>query len=60
MKTTSATPEAYFADQVAEAKYTAPAQVDETNVRRWLHKAVEIQWDYPNLRANDGVLKRRT
>ncbi len=45
--------------QAAETKYTQAGQIDAAVVERWLHKAVEIQWDYPGLRANEGVLKRR-
>src|SRR5690554_5042510 len=37
-------PEGSF--QAAEVRYTAPEQVDADDVRRWLAKARDIQWNY--------------
>ncbi|MFZ2682058.1 MAG: DUF1801 domain-containing protein [Patescibacteria group bacterium] len=44
--------------KAAEARYTAVAQINEADLLRWLDKAVEIQWDYKNIRARQGKLQR--
>ncbi|HRC87388.1 MAG TPA: DUF1801 domain-containing protein [Thermoanaerobaculia bacterium] len=44
--------------QAAEARYTAVDQVDRENLRRWLGKAREIQWDYKNIVRRKGRLER--
>lgn len=41
--------------QAAEARYTAPEQVDAVALRRWLAKAREIQWNYRDIRRNRGL-----
>lgn len=42
--------------QAAEARYTAPEQIDAEALRRWLGKAREIQWNYRDIRRNRGGL----
>ncbi len=44
--------------KAAEARYTLPAQVDTKDLRRWLAKAREIQWDYKNIVRRKGRLER--
>lgn len=44
--------------KAAEARYTAVKQINKTNLKRWLKKSVEIQWDYKNLIKRKGVLER--
>jgi hypothetical protein len=40
-------PEGTF--KAAERRYTAPDQVDEDELERWIGEARTIQWDYKNL-----------
>lgn len=42
----------------AEVRYTSLDQVDPENLKRWLEKAVAIQWDYKNIVKRKGVLIR--
>jgi hypothetical protein len=42
--------------KAAEFRYTSPAQINITDIERWLKKAQEIQWDYKNLIKRKGVL----
>ncbi len=49
-------PEGRF--KAAEARFTAAAQVNAKDLRRWLKKAREIQWDYKNLIKRKGKLER--
>ena len=44
--------------KAAEARYTLAAQVTVKDLKRWLKKAKEIQWDYKNLIKRKGVLER--
>lgn len=44
--------------KAAEARYTAADQVNVKDLKRWLKKAKEIQWDYKNLIKRKGVLER--
>ncbi len=44
--------------QAAEARYTAADQIDTQDLRRWLSKAREIQWDYKNIVQRKGRLER--
>lgn len=44
--------------KAAEAQYTDVKQVHKTNLRRWLKKAIKIQWDYKNIVKRKGVLER--
>ncbi len=49
-------PEGKF--KAAEARYTAADQVNVKDLKRWLTKAREIQWDYKNLVRRKGNLER--
>jgi hypothetical protein len=42
----------------AEARYTAADQVNIENLKRWLVKARDIQWDYKNIVRRKGQLER--
>src|SRR5262249_3132518 len=44
--------------KAAEARYTAADQVDLKNLKRWLAKARDIQWDYKNIVRRKGRLER--
>jgi hypothetical protein len=43
--------------QAAEVRYTAADQVNRKNLKGWLAKARDIQWDYKNIRRK-GRLER--
>lgn len=49
-------PEGSF--KAAEIRYTSIDQIQATDVKRWVEKAVEIQWDYKNLIKRKGKLER--
>ena len=38
--------------------YTTVEQINATELRRWLEKSKEIQWDYKNIVKRKGVLER--
>ncbi len=40
----------------ASALFTAVEQIDVKNLKRWLKKSADIQWDYKNIVKNKGVL----
>ena len=42
----------------ASVRYNAADQVNSKDLKRWLEKAREIQWDYKNIVKRKGVLKR--
>lgn len=44
--------------KAAEARYTSAEQVNIKELKRWLKKSAEIQWDYKNLVKRKGVLER--
>jgi len=44
--------------KAAEKRYTAADQVDPEDLRRWLAKARDIQWDYKNIVGRKGRLDR--
>jgi len=44
--------------KAAEARYTEVGQINTKDLRRWIEKAKEIQWDYKNLIKRKGVLER--
>jgi hypothetical protein len=44
--------------KAAEARYTTAAEVRVRDVRRWLAKARDVQWDYKNLTRRKGRLER--
>jgi hypothetical protein len=44
--------------KAAEVRYTAAHQVNPQNLKRWLAKARDIQWDYKNIARRKGRLER--
>ncbi len=44
--------------QAAEARYVAVSDVKVKDLRRWLKKSREIQWDYKNIVRKKGQLDR--
>lgn len=44
--------------KAAEMRYTATNQINKTDLKRWLKKARDIQWDYKNIVKRRGVLER--
>jgi hypothetical protein len=44
--------------KAAEARYTSVGQINSKDLKRWLEKAREIQWDYKNIVKRKGVLER--
>lgn len=42
----------------ASITYTSAEQIDVKDLKRWLTKANEIQWDYKNVIKRKGVLER--
>jgi uncharacterized protein YdhG (YjbR/CyaY superfamily) len=44
--------------KAAEARYSTLDDINAKVLRRWLKKAVAIQWDYKNVVKNKGLLKR--
>jgi hypothetical protein len=44
--------------KAAEIRYTSADQVNKKDLKRWLGKASEIQWDYKNIVRRKGRLER--
>ena len=44
--------------KAAEMRYTSTDQIDLDDLKRWLQKASEIQWDYKNIVKRKGQLER--
>ena len=44
--------------QAAEARYTSDDQIAASDLKRWLEKSIEIQWDYKNIMKRKGKLER--
>ncbi|MCB0397148.1 MAG: DUF1801 domain-containing protein [Flavobacteriales bacterium] len=44
--------------KAAEMRYTSAGEINKTDLKRWLKKCVEIQWDYKNIVKRRGVLER--
>lgn len=44
--------------KAAEARYTSASQINVDDLKRWLIKARDIQWDYKNIVKRRGVLER--
>jgi hypothetical protein len=44
--------------KAAEIRYTSVEQINEKDLKRWLKKSEEIQWDYKNIVKRKGVLER--
>jgi hypothetical protein len=49
-------PEGSF--KAAEARYTSAGEINTKDLKRWLKKSGEIQWDYKNIVKRKGVLER--
>ena len=49
-------PEGSF--KAAEVRYTSDDQIAAKDLKRWLKKAIEIQWDYKNIVKRKGKLER--
>ena len=49
-------PEGKF--KAAEARYTSVEQINKEDLKRWLEKSKQIQWDYKNIVKRKGVLER--
>lgn len=44
--------------KAAEVRYTLSKQINKEDLKRWIEKSREIQWDYKNLIKRKGVLER--
>jgi hypothetical protein len=44
--------------KAAEMRYTSAEQVNTKDLKRWLKKSEDIQWDYKNIIKRKGVLER--
>lgn len=44
--------------KAAEMRYTHVDQINMEDLKRWLKKATEIQWDYKNIVKRKGKLER--
>jgi hypothetical protein len=42
----------------ASATYTNVAEINKSDLKRWLKKSAEIQWDYKNIVKRKGVLEK--
>jgi hypothetical protein len=44
--------------KAAEFRYTSIDQIELTNLKKWLKKSKEIQWDYKNIVKRKGQLEK--
>ncbi len=44
--------------KAAERVYTKIEETNENELNKWLDEALSIQWDYKNIRINNGELRR--
>ena len=44
--------------KAAEMRYTSAKEINTKDLKRWLKKANDIQWDYKNIVKRKGVLER--
>lgn len=44
--------------KAAEARYTEVGQINTKDLKRWLKKSKDIQWDYKNIVKRKGKLER--
>jgi hypothetical protein len=44
--------------KAADARYTEAGQINTKDLKRWLKKSKDIQWDYKNIVKRKGVLER--
>ncbi len=49
-------PEGSF--KAAEARYISEDEIVTSDLKRWLKKSIEIQWDYKNIVKRKGKLER--
>ncbi|MEP3389375.1 MAG: DUF1801 domain-containing protein [Reichenbachiella sp.] len=42
----------------ASVFYQSAGEIDENDLKRWLKKSIEIQWDYKNIVKRKGKLER--
>ena len=42
----------------ASITYTSTDEINQTDIKRWLKKSIDIQWDYKNIVKRKGVLER--
>jgi hypothetical protein len=42
----------------ASIVYTSAEQINTTDLKRWLKKSIDIQWDYKNIVKRKGKLER--
>ena len=49
-------PEGKF--KAAEVRYTSPEEINAKDLKRWIKKSKEVQWDYKNIVKRKGVLER--
>ncbi len=42
----------------ADTRYTAAAEINAKDLKRWLKKSIDIQWDYKNIVKRKGKLVR--
>jgi hypothetical protein len=49
-------PEGSF--KAAEVRYTSVDQISSKDLKKWLKKAIAIQWDYKNIVKRKGKLER--
>src|SRR4051812_11162461 len=46
--------------KAAQVRYTSAKQINEKDLKRWLQKSRDIQWDYKNIVKRKGKLERLT
>jgi hypothetical protein len=44
--------------KAAEARYTSVEEINKKDLKRWLKKSRDIQWDYKNIVKRKGKLER--
>jgi len=44
--------------KAAEARYTSVEEINMKDLKRWLKKSRDIQWDYKNIVKRKGLLER--
>lgn len=44
--------------KAAQKRYNSVDEINETDLKRWLEKSVNIQWDYKNIVRRKGKLER--
>jgi len=44
--------------KAAEARFTSAEQINKDDLKRWLEKSRQIQWDYKNIVKRKGKLER--